>query len=136
MGPSRKPSLLRPIHAAGIDRAAVAGDHGSLKISLSERQSMDRVSKPGSPRYPTRLQSSDRAATLLTAIAEALEGYTGVTVVDGRRLEKELAVVGRDGYRVCVGEPEEGLGGVCAALRPGLCRRPVQAADEIEVLLR
>jgi DNA-binding IclR family transcriptional regulator len=97
---------------------------------------MDRVSEPASPRCPTRIQSTDRAATLLTAIAEALEGYTGATVVDGRRLEKELAVVRRDGYRVCVGELDEGLVGVCAALRPGLCRRPVQAASEIEALLR
>jgi DNA-binding IclR family transcriptional regulator len=78
----------------------------------------------------------DRAATLLTAIAEAIEGSTGATVVDGRRLEKELAVVWRDGYRVWVGELEEGLVGVCAALRPGLCRRPLQAANEIEALLR
>jgi hypothetical protein len=54
---------------------------------------MDRVSEPASPRCPTRIQSIDRAATLLTAIAEALEGYAGATVVDGRRLEKELAVV-------------------------------------------
>jgi hypothetical protein len=54
---------------------------------------MDRVSEPASPRCPTRIQSIDRAATLLTAVAEALEGYTGATVVDGRRLEKELAVV-------------------------------------------
>jgi DNA-binding IclR family transcriptional regulator len=97
---------------------------------------MDRVSEPASPRCPTRIQSIGRAATLLTASAEALEGYTGATVVDGRRLEKELAVVRRDGYRVCVGELEEDLVGVCAALRPGLCRRPVQAANEIEALLR
>jgi hypothetical protein len=54
---------------------------------------MDRVSEPASPRCPTRIQSIDRAATLLTAIAEALEGYGGAAVVDGRRLEKELAVV-------------------------------------------
>jgi hypothetical protein len=98
---------------------------------------MDRVSEPASPRCPTRIQSIDRAATLLTAIAEALEGYTGATVVDGRRLlDKELAVVRRDGYRVCVGELEEGLVGVCAALRPRLCRRGARAADEIEALLR
>jgi Bacterial transcriptional regulator len=97
---------------------------------------MDRVSEPASPRYPTRIQSIDRAATLLTAIAEALEGYTGATVVDGRRLDKELAVVRRDGYRVCVGELEEGLVGLCAPLRPGLCRRPLQATNEIEALLR
>jgi DNA-binding IclR family transcriptional regulator len=57
--------------------------------------------------------------------------------VDGRRLlYKELAVMRRDGYRVCVGELEEGLVGVCAALRPRLCRRRAQAADEIEALLR
>jgi DNA-binding IclR family transcriptional regulator len=97
---------------------------------------MDHVSEPASPRYPTRIQSIDRAATLLTAITEALKSYTAATVVDGRRLEKDLAVVRRDGYRVGVGELEEGLVGVCAALRPGLCRRPVQAANEIEALLR
>jgi DNA-binding IclR family transcriptional regulator len=97
---------------------------------------MDRVSEPASPRCPTRIQSIERVATLLTAIAEALEGYTGATVVDGRRLEKKLAVVRRDGYRVCVGELEEGLVGVCAALRPGLCRRPLRATNEIEALLR
>jgi hypothetical protein len=54
---------------------------------------MDRVSEPASPRCPTRIQSIDRAATLPTAIAEALERDTGATVVDGRKLEKELAVV-------------------------------------------
>jgi hypothetical protein len=88
-----EPSPLPPIHAAGIDRAAVACDHGSLKIPPPSVKPMDRVSEPASPRGPTRIQSIDRAATLLTAIAEALEGYTGATVVDGRRLEKELAVV-------------------------------------------
>lgn len=97
---------------------------------------MDRVSEPASPRGPTRIQSIDRAATLLTAIAEALEGDTGATVVDVRRLEKELAVVRRDGDRVSAGELQGGLVGVCAALAPGLCRRPVQAANEIEALLR
>jgi hypothetical protein len=131
-----EPSPLPPIHAAGIDRAAVAGDHGSLKIPPPSGKSMDRVSEPASPRGPTRIQSIDRAATLLTAIAEALEGDTGATVVDVRRLEKELAVVRRDGDRVSVGELEGGLVGVCAALAPGLCRRPVQAANEIEALLR
>jgi hypothetical protein len=131
-----EPSPLPPIHAAGIDRAAVAGDHGSLKIPPPSVKSMDLVAEPASPRGPTRIQSIDRAATLLTAIAEALEGDTGATVVDVRRLEKELAVVRRDGDRVSVGELEGGLVGVCAALAPGLCRRPVQAANEIEALLR
>jgi hypothetical protein len=92
-----EPSPLSPIHAADIDRAAVAGYHGSLKIPPPSVKSMDRVSEPASPRGPTRIQSIDRAATLLTAIAEALEGDT---------------------------------------LPPGLCRRPVQAANEIEALLR
>jgi DNA-binding IclR family transcriptional regulator len=89
-----------------------------------------------------------------------LERYTGSTVVDRRRLEKELEAVRRDGYCVCAGEFEEALVGASApvldrhgrplavvsvwgsehriphARRPELGRRTVRAAGDIEARLQ
>jgi DNA-binding IclR family transcriptional regulator len=45
-----------------------------------------------------------------------LERFTATTVVDRRALARELERVRRDGYAVCVGELEESLFGVSAAV--------------------
>jgi hypothetical protein len=84
---------------------------------------MRRVSEPAPSRRPTRIRPIDRAATGLKAIAEAFERYTGATVR-------------RDAYGACMGELEEALVGLSVALRPGLGRRTVPAANDIEALLR
>jgi DNA-binding IclR family transcriptional regulator len=92
-------------------------------------------------------------------LGRKLERYTRSTVVDRRKLERELEAVRRDGYCVCVGELEEALVGASAPVRndqgrpiavvsvwgsehripharlPGVGRRTVQAANDIEALL-
>jgi DNA-binding IclR family transcriptional regulator len=92
-------------------------------------------------------------------LGRKLERYTRSTVVNRRKLERELEAVRRDGYCVCVGELEEALVGASAPVRndqgrpiavvsvwgsehripharlPGVGRRTVQAANDIEALL-
>jgi DNA-binding IclR family transcriptional regulator len=92
-------------------------------------------------------------------LGRKLERYTRSTVVDRRKLERELEAVRRDGYCVCVGELEEALVGASAPVRndqgrpiavvsvwgsehripharlPGVGRRTEQAANDIEALL-
>jgi DNA-binding IclR family transcriptional regulator len=92
-------------------------------------------------------------------LARKLERYTRSTVVNRRKLQRELEAVRRDGYSVCVGELEEALVGASApvlnqhgrpiavvsvwgsehrmphASRPRVGRRTMQAANDIEALL-
>ena len=100
------------------------------------------------------------AFDLFETLSGSFERFTRSTVVDRRRLEKELEAVRRDGYCVCAGELEEALVGASApvldhqerplavvsvwgsehrishARRPEIGRRTVQAANDIEALLR
>ena len=93
-------------------------------------------------------------------LGRRLERFTDTTVTERRRLEQELDDVRRDGYSVCVGELEESLFGVSAAVLseqgrpvaivsvwgpghrvtrerlPAIGRRTRQAAEEIKALLR
>src|SRR4029450_11404664 len=92
-------------------------------------------------------------------LGRKLERYTRSPAVDRRQLERELGAVRRDGYCVCVGELEEALVGASAPVRndqgrpiavvsvwgsehripharlPGVGRRTVQAANDIEALI-
>jgi len=61
------------------------------------------------------LDEDERRALL----AGRLERFTKTTVTDRRSLERELAEVRRDGYAICVGELEESLFGVSAAVLSG-----------------
>ena len=88
-------------------------------------------------------------------VPERLERFTDTTITDRRSLEEQLEAVRRDGYSVCVGELEQALYGVSAAVLnererpvaivsvwgpqhrvpaerlPELGRQTVDAADEI-----